>query len=214
MADFPFLPARPDLRERLGAAFDAEGKIARAVVALGAPGGADVVLLGAAPDRAAGLRDAGARVREVSLPDGAAPAPDAVVAAALGGLPPASADLVVALWSAFEAPAPAALAAADGVLRPGGRLVVVQDYGRDDLDALRGSARTAELVASSRRDGWYLAAGFRIRVIHAFWTAATLEEAADLLEAAYGPEGRAAAGGLRRPRVAHNVAVYHRVRPG
>jgi hypothetical protein len=213
VADLPFTPARPELSDRLLAALDAEGKVPRALAGLAALDGAELVLLGEAPARAAALRVAGARVTVLPLPDGVDPAPDAVVSELLHALPAGSADVVVGLWSCFAGPSPASLAAADGVLRPGGRLLVIQDYGRDDLDPVRGADRTAELVRWSRRDGWYLGAGFRIHVVHAFWTAADLEDAAELLAAAFGPLGAAAAGRLRRPRVAHNLAVYHRTRP-
>ncbi len=131
---------------------------------------------------------------------------------ALGTLPAASADALVALWSSFAGPCPVSLAAAERVLRPGGRLLVLQDYGRDDLDRVRGNGRAAELLSWSRRDGWYLVAGFRIHVVHTFWQAADVEEARALLAAAFGTAGEAIAGDVRRPRLAHNVAIYHRTR--
>jgi SAM-dependent methyltransferase len=231
VADLPFLPARPELTDRLIAALDADGKINRALVALGALAGADVAMLGDAPVHVAGLREAGARVAVLPIPADEAPASDDVVGELLPlpgdgvpasddvvgellqGRPPASLDAVVSLWSGFAGPSPASLAAADRVLRPGGRLLVLQDYGRDDLDGVRGVERTAQLVRWSRRDGWYLRAGFRIHVVHAFWHAADPGEAGELLEAAFGPAGHAAAAGLRRSRIAHNVAIFHRTRP-
>ena len=44
----------------------------------------------------------------------------------------------------------------------------VHDYGRDDVSRLRGDL--PEYGAWSRRDGPYLGNGFRVRVIHCFWT--------------------------------------------
>jgi hypothetical protein len=111
-----------------------------------------------------------------------------------------------------RAPADAELVEADRVLRPGGRLLVLQDYGRDDLDPVRGPERTAELVAWSRRDGWYMRSGFRIHVVHAFWTFESVDAAAALLRDIFGPAGEEAGARLRRPRIAHNVVVYHRTR--
>jgi hypothetical protein len=213
VADLPFAPARPELSDRLIAALDAEGKILRALAALGCVVGDDVVVLGDAPARVAELREVGARVTVLPLPDGRSPVPDADLASILAGLPGASTDVLVGLWSTFAGPSPASLAAADRALRPGGRILVLQDYGRDDLDRVRGEARTAELVGWSRRDGWYLQAGFRIHVVHAFWRAADAAEVAELLEAAFGTVGSEAAAGLRRSRIAHNVAVYHRTSP-
>jgi hypothetical protein len=45
-------------------------------------------------------------------------------------------------------------------------------------------------------------------VLHTFWRFETIEEGGELLRAAYGPAAEAAISQLRRPRVAHNVAVY------
>jgi SAM-dependent methyltransferase len=131
--------------------------------------------------------------------------------AAATGLPDACADVVVALWTAYRPPAEAAVAEADRILRPDGRLLVVHDYGRDDH--VRAEPAIADdTVAWSRRDGWYLTNGFRVRVIHAFWTFADLDEAHELLAAAFGEAGSTLADGLTRPRISHNVAVYHRTR--
>jgi hypothetical protein len=218
VADFAFAPVRPELSERLVAALDAEGKIARALVALGTRDGADVILLGDAPGDApapaAALRDAGARVMVISLSAGVDPLHETAVADLLDRLPEDSADVLVGLWSGFAGPSPASVAAADRVLRTGGRLIVVQDYGRDDLDEVRGAERTAELVRWSRRDGPFLRdGGFRIHVVHCFWTFATIELARELLVDAFGERGDTLGAALRRPRLSWNVAIYHRTRP-
>ncbi len=126
-------------------------------------------------------------------------------------LPDASVDVVVGCWSAFRGPPDAELAEAERVLRSGGRLLVVHDYGRDDVSSL-GSAGRPEYSAWSRRDGPYLSRGFRIRVIHCFWTFESLQEADDLLAAMFGAAGHTVALGLRRPRLSYNVAVYHRTK--
>ncbi len=218
MADLPFVPADLEASARLIAAFDADGKINRALTLLGSLPGADVVLLGGGSARAAALAAAGARVVVLPISPAESPAapfrplPDEQVARAMAALPAGSCDAIVGLWSTFAGPSPDSMAAADRALRPGGRLVVVQDYGRDDLDGIRGAARTADLVAWSRRDGWFLATGFRIKVLHVFWKAANARETARLLEEAFGSPGRRAASGLSRSRIAHNVAVYYRAR--
>ena len=106
---------------------------------------------------------------------------------------------------------PPALAEADRVLRPGGRLLVVHDYGRDDVSGLRG-ADAPEYTTWSRRDGPFLRDGFRIHVVHCFWTFGSLDDARSLLHDAFGPAGDELALRLRRPRLAWNVAVYHRGR--
>lgn len=226
MGDLPFPTTGDDVAERLLRALDVEGKIPRALEALGPLGGRDVALLDPAPRcRAAQLVALGARLTVVDRDTSDGPAGPAVPATpaaegvsvvagtpAATGLPDASSDTVVALWTAMGAPAMAELAEADRILRPGGRLLVLQDYGRDDLDLVRGPERTAQLISWSRRDGWYLRHGFRIHVVHAFWTFASVEEAASLLRDAFGPAGDLVGGRLHRPRVAHNVVIYHRTR--
>ena len=98
------------------------------------------------------------------------------------------------------------------MLRPSGRLLIVHDYGRDDISRLR-AADLPEYTSWSRRDGPFLRAGFRIRVLHCFWTWASVEDARATLEA-MGADGVALAAALHRPRVTWNLAVYHRWRGG
>jgi SAM-dependent methyltransferase len=124
----------------------------------------------------------------------------------------ASLDAVVALWTGFRGVDADELREADRALRPGGRLLVVHDYGRDDVSLLR-DPDAPEYVTWSRREGPFLRdGGFKIRVVHCFWTFPTLEEARDAV-ASLGPLGAVQAEILRRPRLSWNVAVYHRARP-
>jgi SAM-dependent methyltransferase len=234
------LPIPPDSdADRILAAFDVEGKIPRSLEALGPVADRDVVLLDAGGGHLARrLASLGARLTLVDRPradrephgpgDGPAtdgPATDGpgsglppgvtVVAgeAAATGLPEASADAIVVAYSAFRGPSPDEVVEADRVLRDGGRLLVVHDYGRDDHVLMRPEIAD-DAFAWSRRDGWFLTHGFRIRVLHCFWTFADLDEARELLELAFGPAGSTFADGLARPRVSHNIAVYHRSRHG
>jgi hypothetical protein len=122
---------------------------------------------------------------------------------------PAPADVVLGCWSWFRDDQAADLAVARRALRPGGRILVVHDYGRDDVSRLR-PADLPEYGAWSRRDGWFLRAGFKVRVIHCWWTFETLADAASFLEDAFAEPGRTLAATLKRPRLSYNVAVYHR----
>lgn len=197
MADLP-IDLDAGLAERLARALDVEGKIPRALDALGPLADRDVILVdGEGGLRAGQLRDLGARVTLVAS-NGATPfeAPDA------------SADVVVACWSAFRGAPDEELAAAERLLRPGGRLLVVHDYGRDDLASIRGV--TPEHAEWSHRSGPFLHRGFRVRVVHCWWTFATLEETRDFLDAAFGEPARPVSDRLTRPRISYNVAVYHR----
>jgi len=129
-------------------------------------------------------------------------------------VPDASVDALVALWTGFRGVHLEDLAEADRVLRPEGRLLVVHDYGRDDVSALR-DAGAPEYGDWSRRDGPFLrGGGFRIRVVHCFWTFESLEDARGFLAEAFGERGAAVGEGLKRPRLSWNVAIYHRWRGG
>lgn len=226
MADLPLdLPG--GLADRLAQALDQEGKIPRVLDALGPLRGRQVVLVdGGAGARARTLRALGARLRVLEREDrldglraalADAARDDASVAAEVAagtpgatGVPDESADAVVGLWSAFRAPADDEVAEADRILRPGGRLLVVHDYGRDDVSRLLGNR--PEYGAWSKRGGWYLRHGFRMRVVHCFWTFGTLDEARGFVLEAFPEAGPAVAEGLRRPRLTYNVAIYHRTR--
>jgi hypothetical protein len=186
----------------LASALDRERKIDRVLEALGPIARRDAVLVGAGPHEAARWTAAGARLTAVeSLLDDVARA-----------LPDGSADTIVATWSAFRGVEPSELAGADRILRPGGRLLVVHDYGRDDVSRLRGDL--PEYGAWSRRDGPFLSNGFRVRVVHCFWTFDTIEEARGFLADAFGADGAALGGALKRPRLSYNVAIYHRTHGG
>lgn len=197
MADLP-IDLAPGLSERLTRALDVEGKIPRALEVLGPVGGRDVALVdGAGGIRARQLTDLGARV---TLVESSGPAPfDA---------PDHSADVLVAYWSAFRGDAPDQIAQAERILRPGGRLLVIHDYGRDDVAGLRGDL--PEYGLWSRRDGPFLRHGFKIRVVHCWWTFESLDLARGFLDEGFGEAGRDLASRLTRPRLSYNIAVYHR----
>jgi hypothetical protein len=199
VADVP-LTLDPALSSTLARAIDVEGKIARALDALGPIGGRDVVVVGAGETEQRRLAEAGGRLTPVP------------VLGENGGwpIPNSSADALIASWSGFRGIDSRELAEADRVLRPSGRLLVVHDYGRDDVSRLRGDL--PEYRAWSRRDGPFLSSGFRIRVLHCFWTFESVDSAREFLAAAFGESGAALATELRRPRLTYNVAIYHRTR--
>ena len=202
VADLPLVLPAPSA-DALLAAIDVEGKIPRALEALGPIAGRDIAVVGGGSRELADLEAVAGHVTPVAAPAG--PGSLAIGAAE-------SVDAVVARWSAFEGVDPRDLAEADRALRPDGRLLVVHDYGRDDVSRLRGDLPEYRLW--SRRDGPFLSAGFRIRVVHCFWTFASLEAMAAFLGAAFGEAGASLAATLKRPRISYNVAVYHRTRGG
>ena len=199
MSDLPF-NLLPGPAVRLASALDRERKIDRALEALGPIADRDIVIVGGGEDEMARRTADGARLRSVgSLLDDDA-----------GAIADGSADTIVCAWSGFRGVDPDELAAADRLLRPAGRLLVVHDYGRDDVSRLRGDL--PEYGAWSKRSGPFLANGFRVRVIHCFWTFDTLVDAQRFLGEAFGADGVAHGGALKRPRLSYNVAIYHRTR--
>lgn len=200
MAELP-IELADGLNDSLSRILDVEGKIPRALDALGPIAARDVLLLdGAEGIRAQQLRDVGAHVSFACSRRA-----DGSVAFDAGE---ASADVVISLWSSFRGAAPEELAEATRVLRPRGRLLVVHDYGRDDVSHLRGAL--PEYGPWSKRGGPFLRDGFKVRVVHCFWTFESIEAGGAFLAAAFADAGRAVASNLKRPRLSYNVAIYHR----
>ena len=172
--DAPFHLADGRLQARLLACVDIEDKIPRTLATLGSMAGRRTLLLGAQPGsfRARQLAVLGADV--ISWPDLRGPDEAAEPF-----------DVAVAWWTGFagdEADASAPLASVQRLLAPGARLLVVQDYGRDEVSPLYADpAREARLQAWSRRDGPILGTGFKVRALHCRWTFPDLSAAADLL---------------------------------
>jgi len=201
VADLPFTFTSSAIASQLARVVDRDGKIPRALADLGAIAGRDVVLLRADGDiRASQLRAAGARVTQ-SADDG-------------HELRPACADVVIRCWceaGAVAVPVPASMRAAERLLRPGGRLLILADYGRDDVARLRPEGETPEIYRGLRaRDAAFSGLGFKLHVIHGWWTFESLEQASVFLAEAFGQRGTAVASAMRRPRLSHKVVVYHR----
>jgi SAM-dependent methyltransferase len=105
----------------------------------------------------------------------------------------------------------AAIEEAQRVLRPGGRLIVVGYYGRDDVAALLEPEVVDQAVdATHRRTGWWLRNGFKIKVVHARVDLADAELAHALLPRLFGDRGRAYLMGPHRPFLRLNLGLYHR----
>ena len=201
MPDLPVsLPA--ELEPAFRVAFDPPGKLVAALQALGPVAERDVLVVDAEGGPiVGGVRAAGARVATEP-----ARTPFALAAG------DSSADVVLGLWSAFRGVDAVEQAEVDRVLRPGGRHLVVHDYGRDDVSRLFPPDRP-EYGAWSHRFGPFLKGPYRVRVVHCFWEFDSQEATGAFLAAAFGDSGEALAATLKRPRLSHNVAVYHRSRP-
>jgi SAM-dependent methyltransferase len=99
------------------------------------------------------------------------------------------------------------------VLRPGGRLIVIGYYGRDDFSSLlEPEVVEHALEATQRRKGWWLRNGFKVKVVHTCLRLADAEAGHDLLPLLYGDRGRAYLMGPHAASPALKLGLYHRVR--
>jgi hypothetical protein len=200
-----------ELEEAFVRVVDVEGKLTSALEDLGPLAGREVILLDAGRGFLEGqLARIGARVTAVAFPD---PRDESAACARLAELPADEADAVVVPWSELASPGSTFIADAERLLRPGGRLLLVHDYGRDDVWSLWPDLRARQVEWSQRR-GPFLGAGYRVRVIHCWWTFESTDQARELLGAAFGEPGVQLAGQMKRPRLEYQVAIYHRSAPG
>jgi hypothetical protein len=210
MPDLSVAFPTPELEQAFLDVVDVEGKLIAALEDLGPVANRDVVLLDAGTGiRVRQLEEIGARVTAVAFPDSC---DEDQVRACIAELPLGLADTVIVLWSELASPGSAFIAEAQRLLRPGGRLLVVHDYGRDDVWKLQPD-RCDRAVAWSQKRGPFLSDEFRVRVLHCWWTFESAEQAHELLTAGFGPLGADLAGRMKRPRLEYTVAIYHRWAP-
>ncbi len=108
-----------------------------------------------------------------------------------------------------------AVAEALRVLRPGGRLVAVGYYGRDDVASLLEPEVVAHVMeATQRRTGGWLRHGFTIKVVHARIELGELATAHELLPRLYGDRGRSYLMGAHRSSLRLNLGLYHLAKDG
>jgi hypothetical protein len=200
----------PELEAAFQQIVDREGKIPAALEELGPVCDRDVVLLDAGRGfRERELAGLGARVTAVRFDGGA---DEAAALSTVAAMPEGCADTVVVPWSEHALPGSTFIGAADRLLRARGKLLLIHDYGRDDVWSLWPDRRD-RVVEWSIRKGPFLGDEFRVRVIHCRWTFDSIEQARELLMAGFGDRGAALADEIKRPRLEYQVAVYHRWAP-
>lgn len=97
------------------------------------------------------------------------------------------------------------------VLRPGGRLIVIGYYGRDDVASLLEPEVVAHAIAATRRrSGWWLRNGFKIKVVHARIDLGDRATAHELLPRLYGDRGLAYLMGPHAEFLRLNLGLFHR----
>jgi SAM-dependent methyltransferase len=103
-----------------------------------------------------------------------------------------------------------AIAEARRVLRPGGRLIVVGHYGRDDVAALlEPEVVEHAMEATHHRTGWWRRNGFKIKVVHARLDLGDAATAHELLPRLYGDRGRAYLMHGHGPALRLNLGLFH-----
>ena len=185
VADLP-IDLAAGLAESLARALDVEAKIPRALEALGPVADRDVLVLRwrRRHHRARQLAGLGGPVTSIPA--------DRLEARTPFGVADASADVLVACWSAFRGahgrrtrPAEPAAAAGWTIAR------------RPRLRSRRrlppAPIRSRSTATWSRRDGPFLANGFKVRVVHCFWTFDSIEDERTFLGEAFGEVGRTSA---------------------
>jgi SAM-dependent methyltransferase len=97
------------------------------------------------------------------------------------------------------------------VIRPGGRLIAIGYYGRDDMaQLLEPEVVAASMEATRRRTGWWLRNGFKIKVVHARVDLSDAALAHELLPRLYGDRGRAFLMAPHGTSLRLNLGLYHR----
>ncbi len=220
--------ADPDLHARLSAAIDPDRKVLQAlerIVPLSGKRIADVgtgighypMLLARRTGRMYGIESDPALLAEARRLAGEAHQPNIrIVEGGPTHLPLRDAVVDIVLTSAIG-PDDDSLPAVDEalrVLRPGGRLIAIGYYGRDDVAALLEPEVVAQSIeATHRRTGWWLRNRFKIKVVHARVDLTDAELAHELLPRLYGDRGRAYLMGPHRDYLRLNLGLYHRVVP-
>jgi SAM-dependent methyltransferase len=227
----PILPAwtHPDreLHERLGAAIDPERRILAALERITPLGGkrlADVgtgighfpMLLARRTGRTYGIESDPELLAEARRRASDSHQPNLrIVEGEPTALPLRDATVDIVLTSGIE-PDDGSLPAVEEalrVLRPGGRLVVIGYYGRDDVASLLEPEVVAHArEATQRRTGWWVRHRFKIKVVHARLDLGDPATAHELLPRLYGDRGRAFLMGPHRPSLRLNLGLYHRMR--
>jgi len=96
------------------------------------------------------------------------------------------------------------------VLRPGGRLIVIGYYGRDQVASLLEPEVVAHaLEATQRRTGWWLRNGFKIKVVHSRIDISDPTIAMELLPRLYGDRARAFLMGPHPASLTLKLGLYH-----
>ena len=103
-----------------------------------------------------------------------------------------------------------AVAEALRILRPGGHLIVISNYARDEASRLLEPEVTAQLIAASHyKSGWWKRHNFKVKVIHTHIVLTDDDMAHELLPRLYGDRAVAFLMGPHRSSLELKLALYH-----
>lgn len=221
----PWTASDPELHDRLTAAIDPDRKVLQAlerIVPLSGKRIADVgtglghypMLLARRTGRTYGIESAPALLEEARRRATASHQPNIRIVEGSSTSLPLRDGVVDIVLSADIEPEDGSLPAIEEamrVLRPGGRLICIGYYGRDDVAPLLDPETVARAFdATQRRTGWWLRNGFKIKVVHTRVDVSDRDLAHEVLPLLYGDRGRAYLMAPHGPSLRLNLGLYHR----